>query len=158
MVERVRLLREGDSGEWLRLRRALWPDCAPGEHEREMAAIRGDLDHQPVFVAERGDGRLGGFVEVALHATAEGCRTGPVGYLEGWYVDPDLRRQGIGRRLVAAAEAWARRMGCREMASDTSLEYPVSPRAHARLGYQETRMPLHYRKALAPEQEAPPPG
>jgi aminoglycoside 6'-N-acetyltransferase I len=52
-------------------------------------------------------------------------------------VDPDCRREGLGRRLVEAAEAWARSAGCREMASDTDPGYPLSPTAHAALGYQE---------------------
>ena len=35
---------------------------------------------------------------------ADGCTTHPVGYVEGWYVDPDVRRKGVGKALVAAAE------------------------------------------------------
>jgi hypothetical protein len=35
------------------------------------------------------------------------------------------------------------------MASDTDLDYPLSPLAHARLGYQETSRRFHYRKDLA---------
>jgi aminoglycoside 6'-N-acetyltransferase I len=60
-----------------------------------------------------------------------------IGYLEAWYVDPDWRGQGVGRALAQAAEDWARAQGCREMASDTTPSYPVSPAAHAALGYQE---------------------
>ena len=60
-----------------------------------------------------------------------------------------MARPGIGRALVAAAEAWARAQGCTEMASDTNLDYPLSPLAHARLGYQETSRRFHYRKDLA---------
>lgn len=50
----------------------------------------------------------------------------PVGYVEAWYVDPDVRRTGYGRALLAAAEAWALRRGCREMASDAQLGNAVS--------------------------------
>jgi len=44
-----------------------------------------------------------GFVEVSLRPYAEGCDTRPVGYLEGGYVAPEWRGQGIGRALVEAA-------------------------------------------------------
>jgi aminoglycoside 6'-N-acetyltransferase I len=147
-VTRLRPLEDHDTPEWLRLRLALWPDAGLEEQEREMDAIRRDPERQAVFVFERSDGRLGGFVEASLHETAEGCTSSPVGYLEAWYVDPDVRRRGIGGQLVAAAETWARVAGCREMASDTSPEYPLGPVAHARLGYAPTS--IRFRKSLPP--------
>jgi len=112
-----------------------------------MAVIRADLQRQPVFVAEPPDGGLCGFVEVTIHSQAPGCTSDRIGYLEAWYVDPDWRRQGLGRRLVEAAEAWAKSEGCREMASDTDPSYPVSPAAHAAMGYQEVER--YFRKELA---------
>jgi aminoglycoside 6'-N-acetyltransferase I len=111
-----------------------------------MAEIGADQAEQPVFVAERPDGGLCGLLEVSIRSEAPGCTTDRIGYLEGWYVDPDWREQGVGRGLVEAAEAWACSVGCREMASDTTPDYPVSPRAHAALGYLETER--YFRKTL----------
>lgn len=142
----IRLLKDTDETEWLRFRYALWPDSDPEEMKQEMADIRADFDQQPVLVAERPDGGLCGFVEVSIRSNAPGCKTDRIGYLEAWYVDPDWRGQGVGRRLVEAAEAWARDQGCIEMASDTTPLYPLSPPAHAALGYQETER--YFRKDL----------
>jgi aminoglycoside 6'-N-acetyltransferase I len=61
-------------------------------------------------------------------------------------VDGDVRGQGVGRALVERAEAWARAAGCREMASDTTPFYPISPAAHAALGYAEVER--YFRKVL----------
>ena len=141
----IRSLRETDDVEWLRLRCALW-DYDVEEIRHEMALIRADLEQQPVFVAERPEGGLCGLVEVTIHTEAPGCDSGRIGYLEAWYVDPDYRQQGVGRRLVDAAEAWARSVGCREMASDTHVSYPLSPAAHAALGYQV--VDIYFRKDL----------
>lgn len=69
-------------------------------------------------------------------------------YLEGWYVAPDCRRQGVGTDLVQAAEAWARERGCRELGSDTHIENVVSRQAHRALGFEEGRPVVHFRKAL----------
>ncbi len=72
-----------------------------------MDEIRRDSNYQ-VFVLARVVGRMGGFVEVTTHSYAEGCPSSPVGYIEGWYVDEDLRQQGCGGKLIWAAENWAR--------------------------------------------------
>src|SRR5258708_2687361 len=81
----------------------------------------------------RPEGGLCGFLEAALRSRADGCETTPVGYIEGWYVDPDVRRRGIGRALVEAAEAWAKSQGCRQMASDAELWNDVSHQVHGAL-------------------------
>ncbi len=74
--------------------------------------------------------------------------TSPVGYLEGWFVDQDLRGRGVGARLVRAAEDWARSQGLQEMGSDTWLEDEVSLRAHQALGYREVERLVHFAKRL----------
>ena len=113
-----------------------------------MSDILSHFAEMPVFVAERVDGNLCGLMEVAIHPSALGCSTDQIGYLEGWYVDPDLRAQGVGRLLVEAAEAWAVAQGCTEMASDTDGGYPISPAAHTRLGYEEVHRDIYFRKVL----------
>ena len=79
---------------------------------------------------------------------AEGCSGSRIGYIEGWYVEPELRRQGLGGQLVQAAEHWARELGLAEMASDCEIDNAVSFRAHTALGYQEVGRIICFRKAL----------
>jgi len=143
----IRFYRPEDRAEWLRMRRTLWDDCPGPRHDREMDEILED-DSEDVFFAERPEGGLCGFLEVAIRSRADGCDPGPVGYLEGWYVDPDVRRQGVGRALVVAGEAWARSRGCQQMASDAELWNTVSHAAHGALGYHETARLVHFNKPL----------
>ena len=112
--------------------------------------ILDDPKRNAVFVARRENGELVGFIEAALRDWAEGCHTRPVGYVEGWYVDPEFRRRGIGRRLVEAAETWARSRGCTEMGSDALEENSLSHRAHAALGYAEVERVVTFAKKLVP--------
>jgi aminoglycoside 6'-N-acetyltransferase I len=147
MTVSIRGVRPEDHAEWLRMRRALWDDCPDEEQVREMEAIL-DSDTEVVFVAERTRCGLCGFLEASLRSRADGCDSTPVGYIEGWYVDEDVRRQGVGRALVEAAEAWARSKGCRQMASDAELWNALSHRAHGALGYEEAARLVLFKKDL----------
>jgi aminoglycoside 6'-N-acetyltransferase I len=145
---RVSRLKRSQIPAWLRLRSALWPREPIEEHQRDMTDILSDEDFNAVFVSLDGRGGLTGFVEVTLRMQAEGCRTSPVGYIEGWFVVPRARRKGIGRALVNRAEAWAASQGCREMASDAEVENDLGRAAHRGAGYAEIERLAHYRKEL----------
>jgi aminoglycoside 6'-N-acetyltransferase I len=144
----VRTLREGDLEGWLNLRSHLWDQVSEDEHKNEMMDIVEHPDTQFVAVAETDEGRLIGFLEASIRPFVEDCHTDHVGYLEGWFVEPEYRRQSIGRFLVRAAENWARRKGCTEMASDAEVGNDDSLAAHQRLGYDETSRLVHLRKEL----------
>lgn len=144
----IRPLAESDLGEWLRLRQLLWDQSSEDDHKNEMVGIIEHPDSQFVAVADTGGGRLAGFLEASIRSHVEDCDSDHVGYLEGWYVDEEHRRQGLGARLVKAAEDWARAHGCTEMASDAEIGNPVSIEAHAKLGYTETSRLVHLRKEL----------
>ena len=131
------------------MRDALWPDSFDDLAREIDAYLRQPKPNTAVFVAERANGKLGGFLEADTRDYAEGCDTRNVGYIEGWYVDPDLRLQNIGRALIEAAENWARHLGCQEMASDCELHNEVSFKAHLAIGYDETGRSIHFRKSLS---------
>ena len=143
----IRRATPDDRPDWLRMRQTLWPDEIEYLTFEEMDDLLAD-PLTPVFLAVRPDGSLGGFIEAGTRKYAEGGYTSPVGYIEGWYVDADLRGQGIGRALVQAAEDWARSIGLTEMGSDTWLDNEGSIRAHGRLGYEETERLVHFLKKL----------
>jgi GNAT superfamily N-acetyltransferase len=138
------------------MRALLWPDCPADQHADEIRAFfgtdipgwSGPFLSVAAFVAVRPSGGLCGFLEASIRPYAEDCQTWPVGYVEGWFVDADLRRQGIGGRLLAAAEQWATAQGCQEMASDAQMENEVSLAAHQALGFEESSQAVHLRKRL----------
>ena len=134
----VRAFDPRDQPELERLARLLFPDA-----DDPLG------NHVTWFVVDRGDGRLGGFVEVGTRAYAEGCDTSPVAYVEAWYVDEDLRRHGWGGRLLGAVEQWARDKGLRELASGSLLDNATAIAAHKRLGFTEVERQVHFAKRLA---------
>ncbi len=136
-----------DREHWLRMRMLLWPGDSPQAHLAEMEEMIAD-PLCAVFLAETPQGRLVGFLEAAQRKYADGCDTSPVGYIEGWYVEPDVRRAGVGKLLVRAAEDWARQSGLREMASDCLIDNQISYNAHISLEYEEVERLIHFRKSL----------
>jgi aminoglycoside 6'-N-acetyltransferase I len=149
----IRRAQLSDREHLVRMRAALWPDSSAEEHDLEVIAIlegRAALTMPLIIlIAETGDRRVVGFLEVDLRSHADGCNPAhPVGYIEGWYVAENYRDQGVGKRLVAAAEDWARSHGCVEIASDTWIDNEVSQRAHEALGYEVVDRCVHYRKTI----------
>jgi aminoglycoside 6'-N-acetyltransferase I len=145
---RVRPLMETDISDWFRLRKLLWDQSTDAEHKVEMMDIYEHTDSQLVLVAETDQERLVGFLEASIRPFVEDCHSDHVGYLEGWFVEPDYRENGIGRKLVQTAENWAREKGCVEMASDAEIGNDSSLNAHQNLGYEETSRLVHLRKDL----------
>ena len=153
----IRLAQLSDRGQLVRLREALWPKSSAGELTRDLTRELTQIleGKAPVtlpliiLVAEARDGVLAGFLEVDLRSHADGCNPSrPVGYVEGWYVAENHRHRGIGRKLLAVAEDWARSQGCVEIASDTWVDNEVSQRVHEALGYEVVDRCVHYRKML----------
>ena len=144
----VRPVEKGDWKEWLRMRRLLWPSTSVAEHENEMSAYFMRGGGFLSWVAQKSDKRLIGFLEASIRDVAEGCDSRNVAYIEGWYVEPDFRRTGVGSSLVNHAAQWARAHGCKEMASDCELDNQVSLKAHLSLGFDETARLIHFSKRL----------
>lgn len=142
----IRRITTEDREVWFEMRKGIWPD-APDDYLTfdmdEILAGKTDI----VFMALAG-GVPAGMVEARLRDYAEGCETSPVGYIEAWFVYPQFRRAGVAGKLAAAAEDWARSLGCVEMGSDTWLDNEASIRAHLKQGYAEAERLVHFVKQL----------
>ena len=143
----IRRATHDDKPEWLRMRQGLWPDAPLDYLSLDLDDLLASPDAE-VFVASDSHGQLIAFIEVGLRDYAEGCETSPVGYIEAWYVDPQMRGQKLGRELIHTAEQWAREKGCTEMASDTWLENEAGVAAHQKMGYYEVDRLVHFVKRL----------
>jgi len=145
----IRPVRRDDAATWQRLRLALWPADAEEHVQMIERYFAGGLPEPlEVLLAWDSAGKPLGFAELSIRAYADGCDTDRVAYLEGWYVEPEARRRGVGAALVRAAEEWGRAQGCREFASDTEIENVASARAHLALGFEETGVIRCFRKSL----------
>jgi aminoglycoside 6'-N-acetyltransferase I len=141
----LRPLAIGDRPAWTQLRHALWPRHSAAELGEELVGM---LAEGLAGFGAFDDDMLVGFAEASVRPYGDGCDTAPVAWLEGIYVAPGWRRRGIGARLVAAVEAWARDRGLRELGSDVEIDNATSLASHARWGFAETGRVVMLRKDL----------
>lgn len=132
---------------WLSLRQHLWPHASEAEDLREMRVVleRGDC----VLLGLAENGAALGFVEASKRTDyVNGTDRSPVAFLEGLYVDPDFRRNGVSRALVAEVERWALAHGCSELASDSLAENVDAHAVHRALGFRETERVVFFCKRV----------
>ncbi|HUR59216.1 MAG TPA: GNAT family N-acetyltransferase [Opitutaceae bacterium] len=145
---KIRAATRADRPEWARLRQALWPDCRGPRAALEMREQMSRPAKFGVLVIERAGGELVGFIELALRDGVDGAARETTAYVEGWYVEPELRGRGWGRKLIAAGMRWARARGMAELASDAELWNTAAIRAHRAVGFRETFRSVQFIKRV----------
>lgn len=134
---------------WQQLRQDLWPDCPPQEHQTEIQQMLAQPERYGCWLAHGADGAAVGLAEAALrHDYVNGTDSSPVVFLEGIYVAPEYRRQGIAQQLIERVSQWGRQAGCVEIASDTSLDNLPNQTLHHALGFEETERVVYFKKRL----------
>lgn len=142
----VRYMTGEDRPVWRRMYAALFPEEPKPLLDREISRILA-AENRWAFMAECAAKPVG-FAEMSLRPWANGCRSQPVPFLEGIWVDPDHRQAGVGRALLGAVEAKAREGGFAELGSDVDLDNDISCAFHSKEGFEETERVIYFRKAL----------
>jgi GNAT superfamily N-acetyltransferase len=94
-----------------------------------------------LLVAEAPGGQVVGYLLATSHPAFHA--NGPVAWVEEVMVAEPARGAGVGRQLMAAAEAWARRRGARYVALATRR----AARFYQALGYTDSA--VYFKKAFA---------
>ncbi len=132
---------------WKRLRQSLYTSLDPEFHDEEMAWIH-DSDEAACFLAWTGTQEAVALLEVSLRNVVDGCVGGPVGYVEGVYLEPSERGQGFGTRLIEFAKGWFLTRGCREMATDAEIDNVDAQEFYRRIGFTEMWRVVGFTKSL----------
>ena len=143
----IRKATEEDTAALVSLANSLWPHASADELKDEFQ----ELTCNPrcaCFLCFR-EGTPIGFAQCQLRQDyVEGTESSPVGYLEGIYVVPSWRGRGYGSALLAACEAWAKSMDCREFASDCEITNDQSLAFHLKMGFREANRIVCFAKGL----------
>lgn len=143
----IRKAERNDSKVLAELACCLWPENTV---EEMRAALVETIDKPDavLFLAFCEDTAIG-FAQCQLrHDYVEGTDSSPVGYLEGIYVAPECRKQGLARELLAACEIWAKSKGCSEFASDCELDNTQSLQFHLNVGFEEANRVICFIKKI----------
>jgi len=134
--------------EWLSMGLALWPHHKKKELEK---VFRTELksDKHKHFLVQNENGEYLGFINLSLRSDyVQGSSSSPVGYVEGIYVKPKYRKQGVAKELIKQAEKWSKKQGCKELGSDAELRNTVSQKFHKNLGFKKDDIIVHYIKKI----------
>ncbi|MGS0895925.1 aminoglycoside 6'-N-acetyltransferase [Burkholderia stagnalis] len=143
----IRAVAPADVSSWRLLRHMLWPHTSADDHVRETEQLLAEPHRYAMVISVSSQGEALGFAEAAIrHDYVNGCDTSPVLFLEGIYVVPSMRHQGIARALCTSIEQWGASHGCAEFASDTSIDNVDAQALHRALGFDEAERVVFFRK------------
>ncbi len=97
-----------------------------------------------ILVAEAGD-EVVGFIHASNH---EPVYAPPMKNILGLAVDPEYRKNGLGRMLVEAVEDWARETGAAGIRVNSGANMDSGLRFYKALGYDYIRTQYKFKKML----------
>jgi GNAT superfamily N-acetyltransferase len=134
---------------------ALGPLCeqlgypsAPADVARRLERILAD-PLQAVYLAETSGRQVVGWIHIFAHVTVE---SDPCAELGGLVVADGHRSRGVGERLLAQAEEWARGRGYGRMTVRSNVLRTRAHRFYERLGYRSHKSQRVFTKELLPSQ------
>lgn len=98
---------------------------------------------QCVLVAEEADGVLSGYIHLEDYDTLYFPH---MKNILGLIVLPEYRRHGIARKLLTAADAWAKDTGAAGIRLDSGAERAPAHACYCKAGYTERKLHKNFRK------------
>jgi len=140
------IVREAVPEDYLSLTELAWQLGHQAESERLKTRLVDLLnrDDHKLFVAETG-GKVAGWVHAFLYRPLhKEC----VVEIAGLVVDEKYRKMGIGRRLLAVTEDWARTQDCTRLSLCSNVKREEAHKFYQALGYQRTKTQYTFTKEL----------
>jgi GNAT superfamily N-acetyltransferase len=139
----VRLAAAGDAGPIAALSAELGYPTGEEAVRATLGRVLGAPDHR-VLVAESG-GRVCGWLQAhSCEVLESGLRVEVMGLV----VSPKMRRRGVGRALMASAEAWARGLAAGCVVVRSNVRRTESHAFYPSIGYAPSKTQAVYRKSL----------
>lgn len=116
-------------------------------HNLEMETINSSEEWYCRFIKnETGD--VLGMLEISFRNIVDGCISSPVPYIEGLYLYPQYRNQGLGAEILKMIAAWCYDRGYTELATDARIENIKAHEFYRSAGFEETDRVVEFRMEL----------
>jgi GNAT superfamily N-acetyltransferase len=143
MTVSIRAATVADAAEIANLIGQLGYQAEAQEITARLTSILARSDHR-LLVADV-DGRGVGWLHATIFQEVEAA---PFVVIAGLVVDSGHRRHGIGRRLMAEAEKWAKEQQCSVVRLWSSAGRTAAHRFYERLGYKNVKTQYSFVKSL----------
>lgn len=140
----IRRPRESDAAAIADQSAQLGYPVAVDELRQRLVAV-GANDQAAVLVATDAADQVIGWVQVELRRTLVAP---PTAQIMALVVDEAARNAGVGRELLAAAEAWSLERGCHRVLVGTRVTRERAHRFYAREGYVLQKTSYFFEKAI----------
>jgi aminoglycoside 6'-N-acetyltransferase I len=134
---------------WKRMRQELYPGLDPDFHDEEMEWIFDSVETE-CYVGFDEAGTPMALLELSLRNVVDGCIGGPVGYVEGIYLDPQHRRRGQGSALMKFATDRFLERGCSDMATDAEIDNIEAQEFYRDVGFTESWRVVGFTRSIRP--------
>jgi GNAT superfamily N-acetyltransferase len=141
---KIRLAKNGDAACLADLSGQLGYPATEEQIRQRLRGIRPAVQHA-VLVAETKDAGVIGWLHVSKQPLLEVDLRAEV---NGLVVAEDHRSLGAGARLLAAAEDWARKRGCKGMSVRSNVTRERAHQFYERNGYEHYKTQKSFRKPL----------
>ncbi len=141
---KIRQAKPGDAPRIAELSGQLGYPATASQIRQRLRAVR-PASHHAVFVAEGKDVGVVGWLHVSKQPLLEVEIRAEV---NGLVVSEGHRSLGAGARLLAAAEDWARKHGCKSMSVRSNVIRERAHQFYERTGYEHYKTQKSFRKPL----------
>jgi GNAT superfamily N-acetyltransferase len=141
---KIRRAKSGDAARLAELAGQLGYPASPAQIRERLRGIKPTAEHT-VFVAESAKEGVIGWLHVSRQPLLESDIRAEV---NGLIVADGQRSFGAGAQLLAAAEEWARKHGCKGMSVRSNVIRERAHRFYERNGYEHYKTQKSFRKPL----------
>jgi GNAT superfamily N-acetyltransferase len=141
---KIRRAKSGDAPQLAELSAQLGYPATTAQMRKRLLGIKPSSQHA-VFVADSAKHGVIGWIHVSRQPLLEAEIRAEV---NGLVVAEGQRSQGAGAKLLAAAENWARKRGCKGMSVRSNVIRDRAHKFYERHGYEHYKTQKSFRKPL----------